>query len=418
MEEKKGWLKFVPGGIYTTSRLFGGLYLIKLILKSAYDYFFTFFYILFKRGPQQAYSFFYTKFFVPAGEGAGAGFYFFFNGLIRKFPWLAPFPRYVEIEVTTICPRKCIMCEHTYWKDQEEKHLSFTEFKHIVDNFKGIRWLHLTGEGSSFMNPEYVKMLEYAKSKNICVYLVDTFDMVNEEILQKLVDLQLEGIYLSVDGATKKTYEEIRVGCSFERVTKNINRFLEIKKEKKSRLPEVNFRYVVLKNNKDELPQFVDYVNSFDKSSMGRGARLDFAANLEFEAVKNLSPGIISDSVLKETMEKAKKNDVNVFFSHLEAGKNPDIHQCIAWMEPYVIMGGFVMPCCSILMSNSRTVLRKHALGNIFEKSMKEIWNSERYVKFRNTVNDPKAKVPFMCTLCRAYDFQERLKKYGVDETL
>jgi MoaA/NifB/PqqE/SkfB family radical SAM enzyme len=69
-------------------------------------------------------------------------------------------------------------------------------------------------------------------------------------------------------------------------------------------------------------------------------------------------------------------------------------------------------------MSNSRTVLRKHALGNIFEKSMKEIWNSERYVKFRNTVNDPKAKVPFMCTLCRAYDFQERLKKYGVDETL
>lgn len=411
-------LTLIPGGVYTTTKLFGPIYLLKLIIKSSLEYIHTFIYILRRNGIKQAYSFFYTKMFVPVGEGAGAGFYFIFSPIVRKFPFLAPFPRYVEIETTTICPRKCIMCEHTHWKDQEERHLSIDEFKHIIDNFKGIRWVHLTGEGSSFTNPDYIKMLEYVKKKKICVYLVDTFDMVNEQILKKIIELQLEGVYLSIDAAKKSTYEEIRIGCSFDRVISNVKRFLELKKEMKSFLPEVNFRYIILKNNVNELPDFVKLVSSFESKYLGRGARLDFAANLEFPEVADLSVKKIQETILIETMKNANQFGINVFFSHIEAEKNPSINQCLAWLEPYIIMGGYVMPCCSILMSNKRSVLREHSLGNVFKSSMKEIWNSPRYKKFRNTVNNSSAKVPFLCSLCRAYDFKKRAEKYGIDEIL
>jgi MoaA/NifB/PqqE/SkfB family radical SAM enzyme len=373
---------------------------------------------MFTRGISQAYSFFYTKFFVPVGEGAGAGFYFFFNPVIRQFPCLAPRPRYVEIEVTTICPRKCIMCEHTYWKDQEERHLSLEEFKHIVDSFKGIRWLHLTGEGSSFCNPDYIKMLMYAKKKNICVYLVDSFDMVNESILNDLIDLKIEGVYISIDAATKKTYESIRVGCNFERVINNVKKFLELKCKKRSLLPEVSFRYIVMKPNVEEMPEFVKLVASFDIKMLGRGARLDFVGNLEFPEVKHLSVYKIPDRIIQQVMINAKKYGVNVFFSHIEPTKNPSINQCIAWLEPYIIMGGYVLPCCNILMSNVRTILREHSFGNIFKQSLEEIWYSERYTRFRDTVTNPAAKVPYLCTFCRAYDFTFRATKYGIDKSL
>lgn len=411
-------MRFIPGGLHTTIQLFGVCYLFRLVFKSVYEYFTTFFYILFTKGPRQAYSFFYTKAFVPTGEGAGAGIYFFFNPLVRKFPFLAPFPKYIEIEVTTICPRKCIMCEHTYWKDQPEKHLTYDEFKKIVDNFKGIHWLQLTGEGSAFINPDYMKMLEYAKEKRSAVYLVDSFDMINDDITEKLIDLKIEGIYVSIDAATAETYEKIRIGCSFERVLKNLNRFLEMKKQKRSLLPEISFRYTMLKPNVHEMPDFVKLIGSLDKKLIGRGARLDFVGNLEFEQTKSLTVEKVPEEIIAKTMENAKKYDVNVFFSHIEKQKNTCIDQCIAWLEPYIMMGGYVIPDCSIMMSNSRETLRRHSLGNIFEKSMKEIWNSERYKRFRKTVNDPKAKVPFLCTLCRGYDFSERKKKYGVDETL
>ncbi|MFQ3675356.1 MAG: radical SAM protein [Endomicrobiia bacterium] len=417
-KKTKKWLKWLPGGIFTTTSLFGSLYLFKLIFRSIFEYSRTFFYILFSCGIKSAYSFFYTKFFVPVGEGAGAGIYFLFAPLVRKYPKLAPKPKYVEIEVTTICPRKCIMCEHTYWQDQEERHLSIDEFKHIVKKFKGIHWLHLTGEGSSFLNSDYVRMLDFAKERNVCVYLVDSFDMINEEIMNKLIDLKLEGVYISIDAATKETYNKIRIGCDFDRVIKNVKRFLELKKQKKSLLPEISFRYIILTPNVEEMPEFVELVSTFGRENIGKGARIDFVGNLVFPEVKHLSVDLVPEEIIKETMKRAQKHNLNVFFSHIEKRVNPSINQCIAWLEPYIIMGGYVLPCCNILMSNKRTILKKHSFGNIFEQSFEEIWYSERYRRFRSTVTCPTAKVPFLCTLCRAYDFSDRMVKYGIDESL
>jgi MoaA/NifB/PqqE/SkfB family radical SAM enzyme len=423
MSEKKHifkkWLALLPGGVFTTSNVFGARYLFAMAWRMAKSYTKTFFYLLFTKSPAAAFNFFYTKFFVPVGEGAGAAFYVFFNPILRKFPRLAPLPQYVEIEVTTICPRKCIMCEHTYWLDQEERHLSFDEFKHIVGQFPKLRWLHLTGEGSSFTNPDYPKMLEYAKSKNICVYLVDSFDHIPESALEKLIDLKIEGIYISLDGATKDVYEKIRVGCDFDRVLGNIRKFIALKEKKKALLPEISFRYIVMKHNVHEMPAFLDLVNSFGpRTLLGEGGRVDFVGNLEFPQVKELSVYELTDDILRQVIEKTKQYKLNTFLSHTEIKRNPPIEQCICWLEPYITMGGNVIPCCNILMSNSRTVLREHSFGNIFQQNITEIWNSPRFKEFRDSVNNHNRKVPFLCTLCRGYDFKARSARHGVDQNL
>jgi MoaA/NifB/PqqE/SkfB family radical SAM enzyme len=311
------------------------------------------------------------------------------------------------------------MCEHTYWKDQEERHLSFDEFKHIVSQFPRLRWLHLTGEGSAFTNPDYVKMLEYAKSKQICVYLVDSFDHIPQEAIEKLIDLQIEGVYISLDAVKKETYESLRIGCDFNRVMQNIRRFIELKKAKKSMLPEISFRYIVMKQNFREMPEFLDLVASLGpRKLLGEGGRVDFVGNLEFPEVRDFSIFELPEDLLKSVVEKAKKYKLNVFLSHTEIKRNPSIEQCICWLEPYITMGGYVIPCCNILMSNKRGTLREHSFGNIFEKSMKEIWSSSRYVEFRRNVNKHCQKVPFLCTLCRGYSFVSRQKKYGIDQRL
>jgi len=412
-------LQLIPGGAFTTSNVFGPQYVFLMAWRMTKSYTKTFFYLLFTKSPRAAYNFFYTKFFVPVGEGAGAGFYFFFNPLVRKFPRLAPLPQYVEIEVTTICPRKCIMCEHTYWNDQQERHLQFDEFKHMLSQFPKLRWLHLTGEGSSFTNPEYPKMLEYAKSKNICVYLVDSFDHIPPECLELLIDLKIEGVYISLDAATKQTYEQIRVGCDFDRVLNAVRKFIALKKKKRSLLPEISFRYIVMKCNVQEMPAFLDLVDSFGpRQLLGEGGRVDFVGNLEFPQVKDLSVYELPDGIVQQVIRKTKRYGFNTFLSHTEPKRNPSIKQCICWLEPYIMMGGYVIPCCNILMSNARTALREHSFGNIFEQSMEQIWNSSRFRQFRATINQPDKPVPFLCTLCRAYDFKERAQKRGIDQNL
>ena len=78
------------------------------------------------------------------------------------------------------------------------------------------------------------------------------------------------------------------------------------------------------------------------------------------------------------------------------------------------MMRGYVLPCCGVLMSNKRPFLEKYALGNINEKSLKDIWKSEKFAEFRKLVVDPKGKVPILCAGCRTFNSSDRINKYGV----
>jgi hypothetical protein len=82
--------------------------------------------------------------------------------LYRYFPNLGPYPKQLEVEVTTACNLRCTICEHTYWTEKP-RHMTFEQFKHVVDQFPGLRWIGMTGIGSGFLNPDYL-------SFSICVF--------------------------------------------------------------------------------------------------------------------------------------------------------------------------------------------------------------------------------------------------------
>ena len=110
----------------------------------------------------------------------------------------------------------------------------------------------------------------------------------------------------------------------------------------------------------------------------------------------------------------AKKCDFNVILSHIEPSQNPPASQCICWLEPYILMGGDVIPCCTVLMSNNREYLHANAFGNIFREKFRDIWNNKRYREFRLIINDDTKPVPGFCVNCRSYDNTERAMKNGI----
>ncbi|HOX40661.1 MAG TPA: radical SAM protein [bacterium] len=411
------------GGLVATQHLFGKSYIWKWIFRIAFAYRRTIFYLLRKRGLKATLNFLYVKIFVPTGEGSGGAIYFLIGWLIRRFPRIAPYPRYIEMEMTTICNKKCVICEHTYWKpkDQEYRHLTLAEFKKYIDEFPKLKWVNLTGEGSAFLNPDYVEMLRYLKSKKVPIFLVDHFGDIKKETIEELVRIGIDGIYFSVDGATKETYEKIKVGCNFDKVTENLKYLVEMKKKYKTPIPEMCFRFVITKDNYQDIPAYVDYVYSIgDRKELGDGTRIDFCGLLAFPEIAHYNLKKMPPEILEKLVEKQKKYDAFVLFAHAESTgvENVPIDCCINWMEPYIMMGGYVQPCCAVMMSNKRPWLREHALGNINEQSVKEIWNSDRYRKLRASVNNPKAPVPLMCADCRAFSTKERIKKYGIDKSL
>lgn len=153
-------------------------------------------------------------------------------------------------------------------------------------------------------------------------------------------------------------------------------------------------------------------VHSF--GDLGDGGKAEFVSILKYKEIEHLFIPEVPQHIIDATVKKAKELGVYVAFSHINEPELPPVKYCAAWAEPYIMIGGYVLPCCAVLMSNKRPFLREHSFGKLPEKSMGEIWGSERYRKFRRMVPREGGPIPILCQGCRAFDTSDRERKYGV----
>jgi len=285
--------------------------------------------------------------------------------------------------------------------------MSFEQFKHIVDQFPKLKWIGMTGIGSSFLNKDYLKMLRYMKSRSVFVEFFDHFDLIDKETSRELIEMGVDKIWVSMDAATKKTYEKIRVGCNFDKVINNISDFIQLKREMNSPLPELWFHYIITSLNVYEMPQFVDLVNSLVGDKSTSAPIIYWTSLLYFEEVKDLIPEIPA-KIKEEAEERAKELSIYTVWNENVTCDKP-ITKCTKWTEPFVLVTGHVQPCCAINEANERDFQKKYAFANLFEKSYREVWDSEKFKNFVQMIH--KGRVPIVCKNCRIYDIGRSSKR-------
>ncbi len=144
----------------------------------------------------------------------------------------------------------------------------------------------------------------------------------------------------------------------------------------------------------------------------GSSTIVEFTGLLYFKEIFKYYVEKVPRDVVQEL--KTRRGGIEFQFTHAEEETLPPIEECIAWLEPYIMMPGYVLPCCAVMMSNNRPMLRKYSFGNVFEEDFKKIWNNEYYMKFKSTINDPDKPCPKICAGCRAYSTKERIRKHGI----
>ena len=340
---------------------------------------------------------------------AGTRNYIFYYFLWTK-RWaqklLLPFinyPPFLEIEITTHCNLKCVMCEHTYWHEPNRE-MSFAEFKYIIDQFPKLKWIGLTGIGASFLNKDFLKILEYVKSKSTYVEIYDNFIFITPEIGEKLIQLGIDRIIASVDAATKETYEKIRVGANFNNVINNLKTFINLKREMDSHFPELDFHFIVSNVNFREIPDYVDLISSLGAS----GSKIIFTRVLHwFPEIEHLKIDQIPQKIIQEAERRAQNFGLRIGWGADVPKEKQLIKECKEWIMPFIFATGHVVSCCATNEANRRDFQKETSFGNVFEKPFREIWNSNAYKDFRRSIR--RGIAPVQCRNCPIYKIDQLL---------
>lgn len=305
-------------------------------------------------------------------------------------------PTALQVEVTTACNLRCTMCEHTYMQ-KVGGHLGLDEFKKLIDLNPNVQTLNLTGIGEALMNPVFLEMVEYAKNKGIYVWFSDNFTLMTEKSVKRIIDSGVDFVVLSLDGATKETFEKIRVGARFEQVIENTKRFIRLRDEAGKKTPLVGINCVVTKENYTELEKLVQlsYELKIDRLMF----MTIFVSNNNGQfSLYSVSKEEI-ESVLEYAQKTAQKLGVKVL-----AWPNPNIKMSqvtgcdMPWSNPYITYNGDVLPCCFIPQETNGRLRDENIMGNVLKEDLKSIWNGKKYLQFRQKIksDDP----PLSCKRC------------------
>jgi radical SAM protein with 4Fe4S-binding SPASM domain len=284
-------------------------------------------------------------------------------------------PEVFAIESTNYCNLKCVMCPRGEPDIMTRPlgHMSDALFEKIFDDAKFYTdpcWFHWFGE--PLMHPRLFEQIAYAKKRGVDNLGISTnATLLNSERAEAILQSPLDTIMIAIDGTSKEVYEKVRKSSSFtfERVCANVRDFLLLKKRYGKKTPHTILSIIVMEETKTQLAEFRE-------EWTGLGA--DEILLKEYTTWANQSQEFIQ-------LAPSEKRD------HLAHARRE--FPCFFMWESVVIgWDGRVVPCC---FDYDASV----TLGDLNTQSLREIWNSERYVNLRRMELERRNDTP-LCRNC------------------
>ncbi|MCS7084837.1 MAG: radical SAM protein, partial [Bacteroidia bacterium] len=162
-------------------------------------------------------------------------------------PLMWGMPVTLGVEPTTACNLRCPMCvSGTRAFTRPTGRLRPELFQQLVDQAApDLIYLVFYFQGEPFIHPQFTDMVRYAVERNVFVATSTNAHFLDEETAEKTVLSGLGKIVVSLDGLCQQTYEQYRIGGSFETAVGGIQRLVKAKRRFKSDTPFVELQCIV-----------------------------------------------------------------------------------------------------------------------------------------------------------------------------
>ena len=290
------------------------------------------------------------------------------------------YPVSISFEPTTSCNLRCPECPSGLRAFTRPTGMLQNDFfKETIDQLsKELLYLVFYFQGEPYLNPDFLKMVQYASLKGIYTATSTNAHYLDDENARKTVESGLDRLIISIDGTTQEVYQQYRVGGRLDKVLEGARNIVKWKKKLNSKTPFVFFQFLVVKPNEHQ----VEDIKQLAKESGVDEVRFKTAQIYDYEK----DPNNLVPTLNKYSRYRKNRNGETVIKNSLSN------HCWRLWHATVISWDGLVVPCCFDKDA-------QHTLGDLKGKSFREIWHNEKYINFRKQVLQSRKNID-ICANC------------------
>lgn len=333
------------------------------------------------------------------------------------------------IEPTNACNLDCSTCFRQGW-DEPLGRMSEATFEAILEGLPAldlIPTVYFGGIGEPLAHRQIATWVAKAHALGARTELITNGTLLDERTAVDLIGAGLDLLWVSIDGARPESYADVRLGAELAQVIANIARFSKRRRGGHHPQPEIGIAFVAMKRNIADLPDVLELGLELGAKHFSVSNVLPVTPELQDEVlysrarnalaymnsatVPHLSlPKMDFDDVTRDALFRAFQSGYSVNYAGQSWAEANDVCNFIESGTMSIAWNGDVSPCWPLMhthisyLHGKPRVNHRHAVGNVRQRALRDLWLDPDYVAFRQRVQNFEFSP---CTFCGGCDWAE-----------
>lgn len=315
-------------------------------------------------------------------------------------------PITVDCSLTRACSYRCVYCYGQLQANDEKNMTEDVIFRFLDDAAEiGVKAVSFVSDGESTCSPHLYSAVARGRANGLDMALGTNGYLLKDEKLEGLLR-DLTYLRFNISAGERDRYAEI-MGCDphcFDRVLEHIRKSVALKRENDFDVT-IGLQMVLM-------PEFADQI--LPLARLGKELGVDYLVIKHCSDDEEGSLGVdysryaeMIDLMKAAEALSTDNYQVSAKWSKIMSGGERSYDRCLG--PPFIIQfsgSGLVAPCG--MFFNDK--YKRYHIGNITEKSFKDIWQSDRYWEVMDLLASEQFDARHMCgTLCLQHKVNEYL---------
>ncbi len=337
-------------------------------------------------------------------------------------------PLFAWWDLTSACNLRCIHCLYNDSEYSAQNDLSTIEAMNLADSLINdfrISGIILTG-GEIFLRKDTLDIIRKFKENNVSVKIATNATLLNDyqiDCLAEMFNPYVDGMQISLDGATAETYQKIRKTPLFEKVITNIKKLAD-------NGITITIACTVNTVNYNEIEDVYKLSNGLGVNCFVAGRMYAFNESHENLVLSDRNLMLLASRLLKLDTSKCNTQLLTGLFSIMELFRIPEVCEILKEDRYKPVFEKYTTPISRNCNCHDRLSIRSEGsvymcmqalgckgalMGNIRNTPITEIWEKRNENVFfqERTLENMKCRNCKYNVICNGGCMAHAYQKYG-----